>query len=445
MEMYIPQPSTAGTGALEPVSRYRLHLIAQDMSKNTVEKYVRDVKKFLEFSRQTGPVTDHACVARYRACLVENYKPVSVNSMLAALNSYLEFTGRKEWCVSLLRIQREMFLDEARELTREEYWRLVDQARQDGNTRLYYMLQTLAGSGIRVGELPFITVEALGQKTVSVNFKGKLRQILLPPSLVEQLEEYCRMEGRRAGSIFVTRTGRPVDRRNIWKEMKGLCRKAGVDQAKVFPHNLRHLFARSYYEKEKDIVRLADYLGHSNVETTRRYTMTGRMDACRQQLEMGLTVERDAGGTAGSRRNGNYAEVRGNVEDWKNAGARKTVELRDRVAAWANAETWKNVEVRDSVEVRANAENWKNVEIRDSVEIQTNAEIRKDAVVRDNVEVQTNAETRKDAETRRTGEAGKNTKAGKRAETGKYGKTRKNIKAGRKSGTSSIRARKAGK
>lgn len=443
METYIPQPSTAGTGALEPVSRYRLHLIAQDMSKNTVEKYVRDVKKFLEFSRQTGP--DHACVARYRACLVENYKPASVNSMLAALNSYLEFTDRKEWCVSLLRIQREMFLDEARELTREEYWRLVDQARQDGNTRLYYMLQTLAGSGIRVGELPFITVEALGQKTVSVNFKGKLRQILLPPSLVKQLEEYCRMAGRRAGSIFVTRTGRPVDRRNIWKEMKGLCRKAGVDQAKVFPHNLRHLFARSYYEKEKDIVRLADYLGHSNVETTRRYTMTGRMDACRQQLEMGLTVERDAGGTAGSRRNGNYAEVRGNVEDWKNAGARKNAEVRDRVAAWANAETWKNVEVRDSVEVRANAENWKNVEIRDSVEVQENAEIRKDAEVRANVEVQANAETWKDAETGKTGEAGKNTKAGKRAETGKYGGTRKNIKAGRKSGTLLTRGRKAEK
>lgn len=412
MEMYIPQPSTAGTGALEPVSRYRLHLIAQDMSKNTVEKYVRDVMKFLEFSRQTGPVTDHACVARYRACLVENYKPASVNSMLAALNSYLEFTDRKEWCVSLLRIQREMFLDEARELTREEYWRLVDQARQDGNTRLYYMLQTLAGSGIRVGELPFITVEALGQKTVSVNFKGKLRQILLPPSLVKQLEEYCRMAGRRTGSIFVTRTGRPVDRRNIWKEMKGLCRKAGVDQAKVFPHNLRHLFARSYYEKEKDIVRLADYLGHSNVETTRRYTMTGRMDACRQQLEMGLTVERDAGGTAGSRRNEEAwknAEIWENAEDWKNIGTRKNAEIQDRVAVWANAENWKNVEV------------W------------------------DNVEVQANAEIRKDAETGRIGEAGKNVKAGKHAETGKYGKTRKNINAGRKSGTLLTRARKAGK
>lgn len=430
MEMYIPQPSTAGTGALEPVSRYRLHLIAQDMSKNTVEKYVRDVKKFLEFSRQTGPVTDHACVARYRACLVENYKPASVNSMLAALNSYLEFTDRKEWCVSLLRIQREMFLDEARELTREEYWRLVDQARQDGNTRLYYMLQTLAGSGIRVGELPFITVEALGQKTVSVNFKGKLRQILLPPSLVEQLEEYCRMAGRRAGSIFVTRTGRPVDRRNIWKEMKGLCRKAGVDQAKVFPHNLRHLFARSYYEKEKDIVRLADYLGHSNVETTRRYTMTGRMDACRQQLEMGLTVERDAGGTAGSRRNEEAwknAEIWENAEDWKDIGTRKNAEVRDRAEVWANAENWKNVEVWDRVEARANAENWKNVEIRDSVEVQANAEIRKDA------------------EAGRTGEAGKNVKAGKHAETGKYGKTRKNINAGRKSGTLLTRARKAGK
>ncbi len=296
LEKYTHQPPAARIRITESVSRFRLHLAIHDKSPNTIDKYIRDVKKFLEFN-QGGPL-DHAAVARYRAHLVTSYKPTSVNSMLAALNSYLEFMGQKDCCVSLLRIQREMFLDESRELTREEYCRLVEQADRDGNTRLFYILQTLAGSGIRVSELSAITVEVLSQKTVSINSKGKIRQILLPRSLVEQLREYCRETGRTAGSIFVTRSGRPIDRRNVWKEMKRLCERVGVDQAKVFPHNLRHLFARSYYEKEKDIVRLADYLGHSNVETTRRYTITGCMDACRKQLEMGLTMKRGCGKTA---------------------------------------------------------------------------------------------------------------------------------------------------
>ena len=285
-----PLHHTAQISMLEPVSRYRLYLMAQDRSRNTVDKYIRDVKKFLEFNG--GASLDHDSVARYRAWLVDTYRPASANSMLVALNGYLAFQGHRDCCVHLLRLQRQMFLDETRELTREEYTRLLDQADRDGNTRLFYILQTLAGSGIRISELPFITVEALYQKTVSINCKGKIRQILLPRSLVEGLKEYCRDTGRTAGSIFVTRSGRPVDRRNIWKEMKRLCVRARVDEKKVYPHNLRHLFARSYYEKEKDIVRLADYLGHSNVETTRRYTRTGRMDECRQQLEMGMTGRR---------------------------------------------------------------------------------------------------------------------------------------------------------
>ena len=296
LEKYTLQPPAARIRITETLSRFRLHLAIHDKSHNTIEKYIRDVRKFLEFNQ--GGTLDHVAVANYRAHLVASYKPTSVNSMLAALNNYLEFLGQKDCCVSLLRIQREMFLDETKELTREEYCRLVEQADRDGNIRLFYILQTLAGSGIRISELSAITVESLGQKTVSINSKGKIRQILLPPSLVEQLRAYCREAGRISGSIFVTRSGRPMDRRNIWKEMKTLCGRAGVDQAKVFPHNLRHLFARSYYEKEKDIIRLADYLGHSNVETTRRYTITGRMDACRQQLEMGLTMKRGCGKTA---------------------------------------------------------------------------------------------------------------------------------------------------
>ena len=271
---------------------YRFFLKAHDMKPNTIDKYMRDVGKFLAFIRDGR--LDHGAVARYREYLLANYKDTSANSMLAALNGYLKYIGRAECCVRLLKIQRRLFLDESRELTRREYERLVQQAESDGNLRMAHILQTIAGSGIRVGELAFITVESLGQQTVSINFKGKMRQILLPRSLVEKLENYCRRMGITAGSIFVTRSGRPVDRHNVWREMKQLCRKAGVEESKAFPHNLCHLFARCFYEKEKDMVRLADYLGHSSVETTRRYTVTSQMEDCRRTLEMGLVLEAEA-------------------------------------------------------------------------------------------------------------------------------------------------------
>ena len=190
-----------------------------------------------------------------------------------------------------MKIQRQFFVDESRELTREEYNRLVKQADKEGNQRLSYIIQTIGSLGIRVSELSYITVESLSQKAVCINSKGKIRYILLTASLVKLLKAYCTQEKRVSGSIFVTRTGRPVDRRNIWSSMKALCRRAGVDESKVFPHNLRHLFARCFYEKEKDIVRLADYLGHSSVETTRRYTMTSQIEECRKTLEMGMVGE----------------------------------------------------------------------------------------------------------------------------------------------------------
>ena len=266
----------------------------EEKSRATIEKYCRDVKAFLGYAGEGAAITKETVIG-YKNWLGEHYEVSSANSMLAALNGYLKYIGRAECCVRLLKIQRRLFLDESRELTRGEYERLVQQAESDGNLRMAHILQTIAGSGIRVGELAFITVESLGQQTVSINFKGKMRQILLPRSLVEKLENYCRRMGITAGSIFVTRSGRPVDRRNVWREMKQLCRKAGVEESKAFPHNLRHLFARCFYEKEKDIVRLADYLGHSSVETTRRYTITSEMEACRKTLEMGLLVDTEPG------------------------------------------------------------------------------------------------------------------------------------------------------
>lgn len=274
---------------MEPVSSFHLYLIARDMAPNTIAKYLRDVKMFLYFNQ--GRALDHDGVVIYREYLEEFYEPSSANSMLAALNRFLTFLGRTDCCVHVLRVQREIFRDASRDLTMDEYWCLVKQAEADGNQRLAHVLQTLAGSGIRVSELPSITVESLDQKTVSISSKGKIRQILLPSSLTDKLRRYCQMMGLTAGSIFVTRTGRPLDRRNIWKEMKALCDRAGVPESKAYPHNLRHLFARCFYEKEKDIVRLADYLGHSSVETTRRYTSTSEMEDCRRTLEMGLTVD----------------------------------------------------------------------------------------------------------------------------------------------------------
>jgi len=273
-------------GSLED---YRAYLKSRDMKPNTVEKYIRDIRKFLVFIQNDK--LDHDAVVRYREYLLSRYKDTSTNSMLVALNGYLKYIGKKECRISLLKIQRQFFVDESRELTREEYNRLVKQADKEGNQRLSYIIQTIGSLGIRVSELSYITVESLNQKAVCINSKGKIRYILLTASLVKLLKAYCTQEKRVSGSIFVTRTGRPVDRRNIWSSMKALCRRAGVDESKVFPHNLRHLFARCFYEKEKDIVRLADYLGHSSVETTRRYTMTSQIEECRKTLEMGMVGE----------------------------------------------------------------------------------------------------------------------------------------------------------
>ncbi len=273
-------------GSLED---YRAYLKSRDMKPNTVEKYIRDIRKFLVFIQNDK--LDHDAVVRYREYLLSRYKDTSTNSMLVALNGYLKYIGKKECRISLLKIQRQFFVDESRELTREEYNRLVKQADKEGNQRLSDIIQTIVSLGIRVSELSYITVESLSQKAVCINSKGKIRYILLTASLVKLLKAYCTQEKRVSGSIFVTRTGRPVDRRNIWSSMKALCRRAGVDESKVFPHNLRHLFARCFYEKEKDIVRLADYLGHSSVETTRRYTMTSQIEECRKTLEMGMVGE----------------------------------------------------------------------------------------------------------------------------------------------------------
>ncbi len=276
-------------GSLKHLGYYRLYLVARGMRANTISKYMRDARKFLTYSH--GQELTPELTVRYQEYLMGLYQPASANSMLVGLNRFLVFLGRLDYCVRLFRIQQTLFRDASRELTMEEYQRLVQQARRDGNRRLFYILQTLGSTGIRIGELPSITVESLDQKTVSVCSKGKIRQILLPRTLIQVLKEYCIRTGLASGSIFVTRSGKPVDRRNVWRDMKKLCKRADVPEDKVFPHNLRHLFACSFYEKKKDIVRLADYLGHSSVETTRRYTQVAIMEEQRKQLELGFLAD----------------------------------------------------------------------------------------------------------------------------------------------------------
>ena len=259
------------------LEHYGQYLTECEKSKNTIEKYLRDVRTFLIFSGERE--LSKEIILEYKKLLVEKYRTSSVNSMLIAVNGYLSWTGRDDLRVRVCRTQRRIFREEERELTREEYQRL---------------LMTIAGTGMRIGELKYLTAETLKERKIQIDFKGKVRIILIPRSLLIILKDYCRKHKIKEGSIFRSRNGRPLDRRNIWVEMKSLCEKAKVAASKVFPHNLRHLFARCFYEKEHDLARLADYLGHSSIETTRRYTMITSEEACAKDLELGLVQREEA-------------------------------------------------------------------------------------------------------------------------------------------------------
>ena len=259
---------------------FKEYLIREEKSELTVQKYLQDVGRFLSW-QGTAELTKQR-VLQYKAELVERYAPASVNSMLSAVNCWLGFLGRPECRVKTLRRQRHSFLPEEKELTRTEYHRLLRAAA--GKPRLSLLMQTICSTGIRVSEHRFITVEAARAGRAEVRLKGKNRVVFLSGKLRRALLDYAKKLGIRRGSIFVTASGTPMNRCNIWAEMKKLCDTARVPRAKVFPHNLRHLFARVYYSLEKDIVRLADILGHSSINTTRIYTMeSGQVH--RRQME----------------------------------------------------------------------------------------------------------------------------------------------------------------
>ena len=254
------------------LEKFRSHLIDQERSDATISKYMRDIQRFAQ--RAAGTTLNKQLILTYKAELGERYAVASANSMLAAVNALLRYLGWHDLCVKQFKLQRQIYTPEEKELTRTEYECLVTTARRAGNERLSLILQTICATGIRVSELPFITVEAVKCGEAIVRCKGKTRTVLLVQELRGMLLQYAVKRGVSAGPVFVTRSGRPVSRTAVWRDMKALCVAANVSPEKVFPHNLRHLFARTFYGVEKDIAKLADILGHSSIDTTRIYIAT---------------------------------------------------------------------------------------------------------------------------------------------------------------------------
>ena len=264
------------------IAEFKEHLILEERSEITVEKYIRDVKAFAKYA-QNNAVTKETVIA-YKKHLQENYAVRSVNSMLASINSLFAFLGWHDLKVKSLKLQQQVFCPEEKELTKAEYARLCRAAERKHNERLNLILQTICGTGIRVSELQYITVEAVKQGEAVVNCKAKTRSVFIVKELKQKLLRYAAEQGIKNGMIFVARTGKPISRTNIWREMKALCIEANVNPQKVFPHNLRHLFARVFYGIEKDIAKLADILGHSSINTTRIYIISTGTEH-RQRME----------------------------------------------------------------------------------------------------------------------------------------------------------------
>ena len=270
------------------MQEFEIHLRNEERSEATIEKYLRDVRFFAAFAGKAE--INKQTVLDYKDKLSQTYAVTSANSMIAAMNCFLRFCGWPDLCVKQFKVQREVYCSEEKELTRAEYVRLLEAANAKHNERLNLIIQTICGTGIRVSELQFITVEALHNGEAVVNCKGKSRRVFIVPKLKKKLLRYAKEQGIRTGTVFVTRGGKPVSRHSIWKDMKALCKRANVSPSKVFPHNLRHLFARTFYSIEKDIAKLADILGHANINITRIYIVTTGAEHKRKMEHMRLII-----------------------------------------------------------------------------------------------------------------------------------------------------------
>ena len=268
---------------------FRMKLLEDEKSTATIDKYMKDVRAFFKAAEGTDGVDKELAVA-YKESLSERYAPASVNSMLAAMNCFFKKMGWYDCTVKLIKIQKDSFRAQEREMSKAEYYRLLKAAKAAKKERLYLVMETICSTGIRVSELRFITAEALGKGQAKVSLKGKTRTVLLPAALTKKLKKYAGRKKIRSGSVFITRNGKPLDRSNICHEMKALCAAARVPASKVFPHNLRHLFACTYYKVQKDLSHLADILGHSNINTTRIYTLVSGKTQMKRIESLGLVT-----------------------------------------------------------------------------------------------------------------------------------------------------------
>lgn len=278
--------------SVDMIQSFERYLYEQERSRATIEKYIRDLKKLFCYLADDLEISKEKMI-KFKQELTDRYKTASVNSILAAVNHFLEFAGVGACKVKQVRVQKLLFCRQERELSKEEYFRLVTAAKKKNNQRISVLMQAICSTGIRVSEHKFITVEALKEGYLRIYNKGKSRIVFLPAELVMVLKQYCSESGIQRGPVFVTKSGRPLDRSNIWAMMKSLCEEAKVDQKKVYPHNLRHLFAFTFYGVEKDLIRLADILGHTNVDTTRIYTVSSGREHKRILSKLGLVQRWD--------------------------------------------------------------------------------------------------------------------------------------------------------
>lgn len=268
---------------------YIEYLREQEKSISTIQSYQRELFS-LKMYLDEGKVTKEKLID-YKAMIATQYKPSSCNVAISAINNFLCYVGRQDLTIKPLRIQRQIFENKDRELTKKDYEKLIRAAKINGDERTALAIQTICATGIRVSELQYITVEALKSGQAHICNKGKNRIVFIPKTLSNLLKKYVINQNITSGSVFVTRNGKPLDRTNLWKSMKKLCKIAGVNSQKVYPHNLRHLFARTYYGQQKDISRLADILGHSSINTTRIYTRESGVVHARQIEGLGLVKD----------------------------------------------------------------------------------------------------------------------------------------------------------
>ena len=271
----------------ERIAAYGRDLATEERRHGTIENYLRHVSIFSAWLNGV-PVTKEQTAGWKEYLLSQGYAPTTINSMLAALNGLFRFLGWDECRVKFLKVQRRLFRDAGRELTRPEYERLLAAAQSRGQERLALLMEAICATGIRVSEVKYITVEAARRGRTDISLKGKIRTILIPAKLCRKLLKYAQKHKTASGEIFLTRSGKSLSRRQIWAELKRLCKYAGVEPSKVFPHNLRHLFATTFYKACRDIVKLADVLGHSSIETTRLYLAASGAEHARQMERLGL-------------------------------------------------------------------------------------------------------------------------------------------------------------